>query len=167
MRILLLLALLPLVAMAGERSVVKQSYIDEVQYKIENIIDKRRLGVATDYDAFMLDKLSDRLADLSGEAAPRVVFTSAIDDREPTEHLQNATADTDRIYLFTEIRGQTGKEVRHVWYADGKLVYTQKFGVKGDRWRIWSAKSLNGAKQLTVLVYAGDELIAVTGLEVI
>lgn len=166
MRTLLVLALMPLAAMAGETSVVKQTYIDDVQFQIEHIIDKRRLGVATDYDDFQLGKLADRLSSLTEAAAPRVAFTPAIDNREPTQQVQTASKDCGEIYLFTEIRGQTGKVVTHVWYANGVEVYSQRFNVKGERWRIWSAKAIREAETITVLVYAGNNLIAVAGLEI-
>ena len=166
MKKLFLLLLLAFPADAAEQSIAKELYIEDTKDKIAAIMGKQARGEFSEYDQFMLDRLTSRVTEVA-QVGSRVVFTNAVENREPKEVLQSATKDCGQIILFTEIMNQNGKTVQHVWYADGVEVYTQAFNVKADRWRVWSAKSIQQAERITVLIYADDELIAATGINVL
>jgi hypothetical protein len=164
--LLLLLLLVPLATHAGEQSVAKELYVEDAKDEIASIMGKIGRGSATEYDQFKLDKLSSRVTEAT-QVGSRIIFTDEIVDREPHEALDSATKDCGEIVLFTEILNQSGRTVTHVWYADGVEVYTQSFKIGGDRWRVWSAKAVRQSERLTVLIYADDDLIAATGIDIL
>ncbi len=71
----------------------------------------------------------------------RSAFTREIDEREPTENLQNLTNDNGQVKFFTELRDMSGQTAIHRWQYEGKVVAEVEFNVKGPRWRVWSSKS--------------------------
>jgi hypothetical protein len=102
------------------------------------------------------------------EAAPqkgsvaRIVLTTAIQNREPVDDLSSVGADTTTIYLFTDLRGMQGEHITHRWMYNGQVVSDVGFDVKGNRWRVWSSKTLQpmfaGKWTVKVLDGAGNEL---------
>ncbi|VAX01554.1 hypothetical protein MNBD_GAMMA21-2691 [hydrothermal vent metagenome] len=80
-------------------------------------------------------------AGFSRGSVVRSIFTSAIQDREPIDKLNNAASDTDQVFYFTELRDMSGQTATHRWEHDGKVIAEVKFDVRGPRWRVWSSKS--------------------------
>ncbi|GMR16353.1 MAG: hypothetical protein BMS9Abin31_0683 [Gammaproteobacteria bacterium] len=90
----------------------------------------------------------------------RSAFTREIDEREPTENLQNLTNDNGQVKFFTELRDMSGQTAIHRWEYDGKVVAEVEFNVKGPRWRVWSSKSFvpqwTGDWKVSVINGAGE-----------
>jgi len=80
-------------------------------------------------------------AGFSRGSVVRSIFTSAIQDREPIDKLNNTASDTDQVFYFTELRDMSGQTATHRWEHDGKVIAEVKFDVRGPRWRVWSSKS--------------------------
>ena len=80
-------------------------------------------------------------AGFSRGSVVRSIFTSAIQDREPIDKLNNAASDTEQVFYFTELRDMSGQTATHRWEHDGKVIAEVKFDVRGPRWRVWSSKS--------------------------
>lgn len=72
----------------------------------------------------------------------RSTLTSGIVNREPRDIILSLGHDEKKIYYFTELRGMKGRTAIHRWRYQGRVMAEVKFNVKGDRWRIWSSKSL-------------------------
>jgi 3D (Asp-Asp-Asp) domain-containing protein len=102
------------------------------------------------------------------EAAPqkgtiaKIAVTTGIKDHEPVDEVENVGADTSTIYLFTDLRGMKGEHITHRWMYNGQVVADVGFDVKGNRWRVWSSKTLQpmfaGKWTVKVLDSAGNEL---------
>jgi len=90
----------------------------------------------------------------------RSAFTRTIDEREPTESLENLTNENGQVKFFTELRDMSGQKAVHRWEYDGKIVAEVEFNVKGPRWRVWSSKSLTpqwtGEWKVSVINAAGE-----------
>ena len=52
----------------------------------------------------------------------RSAFTRTIDEREPTEDLQNLTNENGHVKFFTELRDMSGQTAIHRWEFEGKVV---------------------------------------------
>ena len=73
----------------------------------------------------------------------RAMFTIGIDNREPVIMVDSISADSyNSISFFTELNGMTGKTVTHQWMFDDRVMFEKSFEVGGDRWRIWTSKTL-------------------------
>ena len=90
----------------------------------------------------------------------RAALTSAVENREPTDNLQNASTEQNQLYFFTELRDMSGQTAKHRWEFDGKVMAEVEFNVKGPRWRVWSSKSFvpgwTGNWKVSVINAAGD-----------
>jgi len=90
----------------------------------------------------------------------RSAFTRDVEQREPTENLQNLTNENGQVKFFTELRDMGGQTAVHRWEYDGKVVAEVEFNVKGPRWRVWSSKSLvpqwTGDWKVSVINGAGE-----------
>lgn len=99
----------------------------------------------------------------------RSAFTSAIDNREPVDTLQQTNAMEQKIYFFTELRDMEGQTATHRWELNGEVMAEVAFEVKGPRWRVWSSKNLQpqwvGEWKVSVLNSA-NEVISETSLDV-
>lgn len=72
----------------------------------------------------------------------RSAFTTAVEEREPTDKLSKIEKEEDgRIVFFSEITGENGKTVYHVWKNGEQEVYKHPFAVGSDKWRVWSTVS--------------------------
>ena len=96
------------------------------------------------------------------DAVSRATFTTAIDNREPTDEVSNLDKDASKIYYFTEIKGLKGQTITHRWEQNGEVQANVNFNVGGNRWRIWSSKNLkpelSGQWQVMVVDEAGNVL---------
>ena len=97
----------------------------------------------------------------AGDVA-RAVITAGIDQREPVDQLEKVTNDNATVYFFTELRGLTDQEVRHRWTFNGNVMAEVPFNVGGNRWRVWSTKSMQpiwlGSWQVDVVTKDGTVL---------
>jgi len=92
----------------------------------------------------------------------RAIITTAIKDHEPVDDVSSVGSETLKVYLFTDLRGMKGEHITHRWMYNGQVVSDVGFDVKGDRWRVWSSKTLQpifaGKWTVKVLDAAGNEL---------
>jgi hypothetical protein len=72
----------------------------------------------------------------------RANFTSGIDEHEPVDNLLSLSNTETAVYFFTELRGFDGHKVTHRWTYDNELLAEVQFNVAGQRWRVWSKKTL-------------------------
>ncbi|MDH5631421.1 MAG: DUF2914 domain-containing protein [Gammaproteobacteria bacterium] len=90
----------------------------------------------------------------------RATFASAIQNREPVDHINEANA--SQIYYFSELRGMAGQRVTHRWEYNGEIMAEVPFEVGGERWRIYSSKRLlpdwKGEWKASVIANDGQEL---------
>ncbi len=100
----------------------------------------------------------------------RSAFTTAIDNREPVDTVDQLPADNAKVYFFTELRDMAGQKARHRWEHNGEVMAEVEFDVKGPRWRVWSSKNFQpqwtGEWKVSV-INAADEVIAEQKLEVV
>jgi len=75
----------------------------------------------------------------------RSQFTTAVQDREPTDKVTNLINDKTQVYFFSEIKDGANQKVTHRWEHDGKVVSEIGFDVGGNRWRVFSSKTLDPA----------------------
>lgn len=73
----------------------------------------------------------------------RAQFTSAIENREPTDQLTSLTNDQTRVLFFTELKGMANQRITHRWEYKGEVKSEVGFDVGGDRWRVFSSKTLD------------------------
>ena len=96
----------------------------------------------------------------------RAVFTTGINDREPTDTISKLTNDATNITFFTELQGMQGQTVTHRWEHDNKVMAEVKFDVGGSRWRVFSSKRLEpswtGEWKVSVVDANGGTLSAST-----
>jgi len=72
----------------------------------------------------------------------RAQFTTQISNREPVDNLKRLDSGFTSVYFFTEIINCVDCKLKHVWYLDGKKIYTYKSKVTYPRFRTWSKKTL-------------------------
>jgi len=78
----------------------------------------------------------------SSEHVARALFTSEVQNREPTDTITSLSNDKNKIYFYSELTGLGGQTVTHRWEYQGKTMGEVKFDVGGPRWRVWSSKTL-------------------------
>jgi len=78
----------------------------------------------------------------SSEHVARALFTSEVQNREPTDTVTSLSNDKNKIYFYSELTGLGGQTVTHRWEYQGKTMGEVKFNVGGPRWRVWSSKTL-------------------------
>ena len=102
------------------------------------------------------------MEDTSSEHVARAVFTSDVQNREPTDTLTSLSTDHNKIYFFTELTGLGGQTVTHRWEYQGKTMSEVKFDVGGPRWRVWSSKTLlpqwTGEWRVSIIDGSGNEV---------
>ena len=96
----------------------------------------------------------------------RAQFTSEIQDREPVDKVSNLINDKNRIYYFSEIKDASNQKLTHRWEHNGKVMSETSFDIGGDRWRVFSNKTLDpsqtGEWKVSVVDEAGSTLGAST-----
>jgi len=80
---------------------------------------------------------------------PRVLraqLSAGIREKEPTVRLQSpiqVTGRSDRtIYFFSEVRDFGGQTLVHRWEREGRVLATIPFEIRGQRWRVYSRKTI-------------------------
>jgi len=71
----------------------------------------------------------------------RSVFTSAVEEREPTDSIKELNTNSDKVIYYTELRDMAGQTAKHRWEYNGEVMAEVEFNVGGARWRVWSSKS--------------------------
>ena len=96
----------------------------------------------------------------------RAQFTSAVQDREPVDKVSSLPNDQNRVYFFSEIKDAANQKITHRWEHNGKVVSEVGFDVGGNRWRVFSNKTLDpsqtGEWKVSVVDEAGGMLGAST-----
>jgi len=92
----------------------------------------------------------------------RAQFTSEIQDREPVDKVSSLINDKNRIYYFSEIKDASNQKLTHRWEHNGKVMSETSFDIGGDRWRVFSNKTLDpsqtGEWKVSVVDEAGSTL---------
>lgn len=98
----------------------------------------------------------------SSEHVARALFTSEIQNREPTDTITTLSNDKNKIYFFSELTGLGGQKVTHRWEYQGKTMGEVTFNVGGPRWRVWSSKTLlpqwTGEWRVTIIDGSGNKV---------
>ena len=92
----------------------------------------------------------------------RATFSTRIEEREPTDSLEQLTTAFDHVFFFTELVGRQGEEILHRWEYAGELVAEVPLAILGPRWRVYSSKRLpsdaTGTWTVTVVGSSGEVL---------
>lgn len=98
----------------------------------------------------------------SNEHVARALFTSDVQNREPTDTVTTLSNDKNKIYFFSELTNLGGQTVTHRWEYQGKTMGEVKFDVGGPRWRVWSSKTLlpqwTGEWRVSIIDGAGNKV---------
>ncbi len=91
-------------------------------------------------------------------------FTSGVDreSREPVDSICALGSGERKIFYFSDLRNQFGKEIYHLWEYKGREMAMVSLGrVRGPRWRVWSSKNLvpEWSGEWTVKVVTNDGTI--------
>ena len=79
----------------------------------------------------------------SAGGVSRALFTTAVDDREPVATVDSLDSSSTRsVTFFTELNDMSGQLVTHQWTHQDKVMFEKTFEVKGERWRVWTSKTL-------------------------
>jgi len=92
-------------------------------------------------DKKMTEPMAMEQSGFSRGSVVRSVFTSAVEDREPTDNLKELNTSSDKIIYYTELRDMSGQTAIHRWEYNGEVMAEIEFNVGGARWRVWSSKS--------------------------
>jgi hypothetical protein len=99
---------------------------------------------------------------VSSEHVARALFTSEVQNREPTDTITSLSNDKTKIYFYSELIGLGGQTVTHRWEYQGKTMGEVKFNVGGPRWRVWSSKTLlpqwTGEWRVSIIDGAGNKV---------
>lgn len=102
----------------------------------------------------------------SNATVARAQFTSAVENREPVDKVSSLLNDKNRVYFFSEIKDAPNQKITHRWEYNGKVMSEMNFDVGGERWRVFSSKTLDpswtGEWKVSVLDQAGSTLGAST-----
>jgi hypothetical protein len=78
----------------------------------------------------------------AGEVS-RAMFTIGIDDREPVIMVDSLDSSSyTSISFFTELNDLSGHSITHQWTHNDKVMFEKTFEVRGERWRVWTSKTL-------------------------
>ncbi|MEA5446210.1 DUF2914 domain-containing protein [Gammaproteobacteria bacterium AB-CW1] len=72
----------------------------------------------------------------------RAQFTTAVEEREPVDEIEELRNDHELVLFFTEFRDMEGHTLTHRWKHDGDVEAEVELTVGGPRWRTWSSKRL-------------------------
>ena len=86
---------------------------------------------------------TDRACSINA-AIYRPVFTDAVQERLPKNHIVSFAPEREAIAFFTEVIGAAGKEIDHKWFFNDIAIGEYSIEVESDRWPTWSSRSLTG-----------------------
>lgn len=101
--------------------------------------------------ALYIAEAQSQTAPATEQAAPapaaggveRAIFSHDIQNREPTDTITQLSNDEKKVFYFTELKGLSGRKVTHRWEYNGQVMAEIPFDVGGDRWRVYSSKTLD------------------------
>ena len=116
----------------------------ETRYRCDLLLHQSRRLVMRQFIRFTLVTLMLLIgSNAFAGTVSRALFTIGIDNREPVIMVDSISPDSyTSISFFTELNGMSGKTVTHQWIFDGRVMFEKSFEVNGDRWRIWTSKTL-------------------------
>lgn len=76
------------------------------------------------------------------EIVARAIFTTAVEDGEPTDYLSEVDNTVPEVFFFTELEGLAGETVMHRWKHEGVVMATANFNVSGDPDKVWSGNKM-------------------------
>ena len=78
----------------------------------------------------------------AGEVS-RAIFTTSVQDREPVMAVDSINSNAFKsISFFTELNDLQGHNITHQWIFDDEVMFEKSFEVSGERWRVWTSKTL-------------------------
>jgi|WetSurMetagenome_2_1015567.scaffolds.fasta_scaffold160088_3 hypothetical protein len=88
------------------------------------------------------------VAQLAAEDKPltveKIVTATRVEQREPVGESKEFEATAGKVFCWTKIKAQTPPaQIKHVWYAAGKLVFSQTLDLKNPSNRTWSWKNIH------------------------
>lgn len=95
------------------------------------------LGTMLAINAFPLHEVY-AAENVNSGSVKRAIFTTAIKEREPVDQVLSLSNRHDIVYFFSELQNFQGKVILHKWYYENELVFSERFDVKGPRWRVFS-----------------------------
>ena len=79
-----------------------------------------------------------------GLKVERIVAAASVADREPVGESKEFEASVGKVYCWTKVVAQTTPAtIKHLWYADDKMVFEQPLELKYPSTRTWSYKSVH------------------------
>jgi hypothetical protein len=146
------------------QGLITDTYIDEIEQNIELLEELIKQGLGTERDEFMLKYYRQKLEETKVKTVggdSRLVFTTKIVNKEPSNNLASVSHTAQQIVFFSELRNLSGKRITHRWIYQGNTVYEKSFNVGAARWRVWSQKTITTYRgTLTVqLVNAAGQII--------
>lgn len=94
--------------------------------------------------------LAPVLATAQSESQPicptlaRADFTTAVENREPTNTVNQVPADTAELLFYTEVHDGGNQTLYHHWSLNGEPFVDVTLNIGSDFWRTWSSKTLTG-----------------------
>ncbi len=74
----------------------------------------------------------------------RASFTTAVENREPTNTVSQVPANTDELLFYTEVHDGSNQTLYHHWTLNGDPFVDVTLEIGSDFWRTWSSKTLTG-----------------------
>jgi hypothetical protein len=91
-------------------------------------------------------------------SVPIVILSTGVVERIPVGEAVVFPADVGNVYCYTTVSGSSSSsQIRHVWYYEGKEVFSLPLPVKAANWRTWSSKKINRAQKGSWRVEIIDE----------
>lgn len=91
--------------------------------------------------------VATQLMDVLPPFLQRAQLSMGINKREPQNSLSSQVTLSElpehRLYMFTELRGKSGKTIHHRWLYKNKVMANIPIKVGGDHWRCYSSKRVN------------------------
>jgi hypothetical protein len=102
-------------------------------------------------------------APASGMIVSRAMIALDVVDREPKDTGSVFPPEVNRLYCFTEIKNGAGEEIQHRWYWNDDLINTVPLGIRSDRHRTYSAKTIGrgmvGEWRVAIVRTTNEELL--------
>jgi len=106
---------------------------------MENIIKKYLISSIVILTLFCSSSVLNAAKSSSSKGnIARALFTTAIVNREPVNHLL-VGSELDKVYFFSDIRHMEGQTVYHRWEYNNKVISKNRFDVKKSKWRVFSS----------------------------
>lgn len=90
----------------------------------------------------------------------RAVFTTAVEDGEPTDFRSEIENTVPEVFFFTELEGMANQKVTHRWTYRGQVMATAEIDVKSDPDKVWSSNQMTpewtGAWRVEVIDGSGQ-----------